>query len=125
MFVQLDGNTNTFCDGDHVEGGHDHAVKGVVTQGIGPMLLPDQVEVRVSWNDGTEEKSESPRPMTGDALREIAAWFDTYDAMAESFLNLLVQSGRAEEAETVGARHAAAGKEVQDDLRRWAAEVDG
>jgi hypothetical protein len=56
-------------------------------------------------------------PMTGAKLRLIAAWLDTYDNMAQEYLRA---SGVSEAIVESTVR----GTEVQDDLRRWADELD-
>lgn len=67
--------------------------------------------------------------MTPHALREIAGWLDTYDAMAQLWLrgippvnnhwSMEVMQLQLDEAlEIVGSR------EIQKDLRRWADEME-
>lgn len=63
-------------------------------------------------------------PLCGAALRETADWLDTYDDLAASYFDLLEQLGRATPDELASVRAAAAGKEQQADLRRWADELD-
>lgn len=62
-----------------------------------------------------------PEGMTAEKLREIANWLDTYDRLAEQYLDLLEGAGFPGTGEAL---IAVQGKEVQDDLRRWADEVD-
>ncbi len=62
-----------------------------------------------------------PAGMTSEKLREIANWLDTYDLLAEKYLDLLEQAGVTG---TYKALVACRGKEVQDDLRNWADDID-
>ena len=62
--------------------------------------------------------------LCGDALRETADWLDTYDELALTHFALLEEIGIYTTEELASVRAAASGKEQQDDLRRWAAELD-
>jgi hypothetical protein len=66
-----------------------------------------------------------PEGMTADALRNMARWFDLYDEMADAYFSALVKGGVATEADVVKSRAAVHGREIQDDLLRWAALIDG
>lgn len=61
--------------------------------------------------------------MTPTALRNIADWLDTYDDLAAAYFDLLVDTGTPAD-DLVRVRAATSGKEVQDDLRRWADELE-
>lgn len=61
-----------------------------------------------------------PADLTPEALLSIAGWLDTYDRLAISYFDALERGGHDVSDEV---RQAAAGKEVQDDLRRWATEI--
>lgn len=61
---------------------------------------------------------------TAERLRRVAAWLDTYDALAASYFDLLERDGLAVPEELVDVRAAASGKEVQSDLRRWADAIE-
>lgn len=65
-----------------------------------------------------------PEGMTAEKLRAIAHWLDLHDQLAVEFLTLM------EKSPVVGGLATAAKAdvrptEVQDDLRRWAALIDG
>lgn len=62
------------------------------------------------------------RELTPDSLREIADWFDTYDRLAEVYFDLLDQLGGYKP--TAEARMICDSTEIQDDLRRWATEME-
>jgi len=64
-----------------------------------------------------------PEGMTAEKLYMIADWFDTYDKVAELWLNALVENGVAPER-VEPARKASQGKELQTDLRWWAAQLE-
>lgn len=66
-----------------------------------------------------------PEGMTAEKLRNIADWLDTYDAVALSYFDLHEMFLETPAEELVEVRAAAAGTEVQDDLRRWADQIDG
>lgn len=63
-------------------------------------------------------------PLCGDALRETADWLDTYDELAQSYFDLLERLGLRSAGELATVRGAASGTEQQNDLRRWADELD-
>lgn len=63
-----------------------------------------------------------PDGMTAWKLREIANWLDTYDQMAEQYINLMCLDKSPVEVDELLA--AVRGKEVQDDLRAWADAID-
>jgi hypothetical protein len=69
-----------------------------------------------------------PEGMTAEKLRTIAGWLDTYDRLAARYVDLievLVEKGLTTvNADYEAALRVAAGKEVQDDLRRWADAID-
>lgn len=58
--------------------------------------------------------------MTGEKLRSIASWLDTYDAIVEQVI-ITVEGGIDLDGKKLTAVR---GKDVQDDLRRWADELD-
>lgn len=62
--------------------------------------------------------------LCGEALRETADWLDTYDQLALTHFALLESLGCSTPEELASVRAAASGTEQQDDLRRWAAELD-
>ncbi len=65
---------------------------------------------------------ELPEGLTPTVLRQLASWFDTYDRMAESYIAMtrdLVSAERVEELLKI-----VRGKGVQDDLRRWADDIE-
>lgn len=68
--------------------------------------------------------TEQPRELTPDNLRIIADWLDTYDKMAILYLD----TDEAKRSYTPEQREKAlatcAGKQIQDDLRRWADDID-
>lgn len=69
------------------------------------------------------------RPVSdGDQLREAAAWLDTLDLMAREFFNLLQRSAGSMPEEmrlkAVSLIPSVSSTEVQDDLRRIAADLD-
>jgi hypothetical protein len=61
-----------------------------------------------------------PEGMTAEKLRTLAEWFDTYDAIIEQVIFTL----DGEEATDGKALVAVRGKDVQEDLRRWADDID-
>lgn len=70
------------------------------------------------------EDSRVPEGMTPEALRTIADWLDTYDRMGEAFADACERSGIGTPKTVIAVRAAVTGTEVQDDLRRWADELD-
>ena len=68
--------------------------------------------------DAAEPPSINPlSDMTGDKLRAVAHWLDAYDAMAIQYL-----ADKNPEAKVI---EAITGKQIQEDLRRWAGVLDG
>ena len=63
-------------------------------------------------------------PLTPGALRTIANWLDTYDQMAERYWQILEANGIGDPEQLAAAREATARKDMQNDLRRWANEMD-
>lgn len=63
-------------------------------------------------------------PISPGALRTIASWLDTYDAMARQYLLLVRDLGFITAEELDGALLATQSNEVQDDLRRWANDME-
>lgn len=74
-----------------------------------------------SFHDQTENGS---RPMTAANLREIAAWVDVLDKIARAYIDLTLSAGIEQRSELLAAMETVSGTEVQDDLRRWADEMD-
>lgn len=70
-----------------------------------------------------------PEGMTAEKLRDIAAWLDTYDKLGEAYvrltqaLNIYIGDDNADAIEEI--LEIIRGKGIQDDLRRWADEIDG
>ncbi len=71
-----------------------------------------------------------PDGMTAEKLRDIADWLDTYDELAQAHI-LLVEALKTRGFfkhvtvdDAAGALEEAAGKAVQNDLRRWADDID-
>ena len=56
--------------------------------------------------------------LTPEVLRNIAAWLNTYDAMAQLLIVQTAPENEQRLQEIVG------GREIQDDLLRWADELD-
>lgn len=65
-----------------------------------------------------------PTDMTSDKLRAIAHWLDLHDQVAERFLLLVADLPGYRDHDVAGAIAAVRGTEVQDDLRRWADEIE-
>jgi hypothetical protein len=81
-----------------------------------------------AWHDGQPDDAPDPvlpEGMTAEKLRYIADWLDIYDRMAVRYIEAIVASGGAAPAEGERAQMVVRSKEVQDDLRRWAAHIDG
>lgn len=66
----------------------------------------------------------TPRDLNSTNLRLIADWLDTYDQLAIAFYDMVDEQGLAAPARLEACRYASGGTEIQDDLRRWAAEMD-
>lgn len=67
----------------------------------------------------------TPKGMTAEKLRDIAAWLTMYDTLAESYIRVtrnLNSNIRTKDVEEMLA--AVRSKDVQKDLRRWADEID-
>jgi hypothetical protein len=62
--------------------------------------------------------------MTSHNLREIAAWMDVHDTIARAYIDLAFGLGMGQHSELAAAMDTLSGTEVQDDLRRWADEMD-
>lgn len=81
-------------------------------------------------DDIDEDAIEPGGPITADKLRTIANWLDTYDKLAITFFDLLGDltiKGHIPEMELKAledAREVAEGKSIQNDLRRWADELE-
>lgn len=60
-------------------------------------------------------------PLTGDALRVVANWLDTYNSLAQSYFTMLEKLYGWDVADV---RAISASDEIQIDLRRWAEELD-
>lgn len=58
--------------------------------------------------------------MTSEKLRAVASWLDTYDAIVERVVFAIGGEDVLDGERLVAIR----GKEVQDDLRRWADDID-
>lgn len=71
----------------------------------------------------------TPRGMTAEKLRAIADWLDTYDLMAEQYIGIvetlvrqgLLHSSAVEHQEVLAVVRSS---EIQDELRRWALDLD-
>lgn len=61
-----------------------------------------------------------PEGMTAEKLREIANWLDTYDKIIERVIFTMGGDDVLDGEALIAVR----GKEVQEDLRRWADEID-
>ena len=63
-------------------------------------------------------------PMTAEKLREIANWLDLYDRIAARYLDILGDEGVVDPESLERARDVVASDEIQQDLRRWADELE-
>ena len=67
------------------------------------------------------EPAKPEKPVTvADAMRAIADWLDTYDRMAELFVQMRSSKYPVSEETQTKALEAVRGKDVQKDLRDWA-----
>lgn len=65
-----------------------------------------------------------PKGMTPEKLRTLADWLDIYDRMGQVFVDAVERGGDVIPDEVAEARGIVGGTEVQDDLRRWADEIE-
>ena len=63
-------------------------------------------------------------PLTPGALRTVASWLDLYDEMAGRYCDLLEAAGLEDPERLQRVRAATSSTEMQDDLRRWADEME-
>lgn len=65
-----------------------------------------------------------PEGMTAEKLRAVADWLDIYDRMGESYLYHIEHSGWSSTEDLAEVRLTISSKEVQEDLLRWADEIE-
>lgn len=63
-------------------------------------------------------------PMTPAHLRRVAEWLDTYDIVAEAYIERRRLDGNVDNEELNKLREEVRGNDVQRDLRRWAEELE-
>jgi hypothetical protein len=63
-----------------------------------------------------------PEGLTSTKLRQLANWFDTYDRMAEKYIE--ATSDQFDPLRIAELLAIVRGDGVQDDLRRWADDLD-
>lgn len=61
-----------------------------------------------------------------ESLRHIVDWLDIYDEMASQYYTLLVMIGihTDDDPYIIACRKSAASSDIQDDIRRWADEME-
>lgn len=67
---------------------------------------------------------EPGEPISPGALRTIANWLDTYDRLALTYFSILEEVRVVTTEQLEGARETVNAKTIQNDLRRWADEME-
>lgn len=65
-----------------------------------------------------------PKGMTPQKLRDIACWLDVYDRLAATFVDNVEHAGWESTEDLAEIRLTINSKEVQDELRQWASDLD-
>lgn len=65
-----------------------------------------------------------PEGMTPDKLRTLASWFDTYDRLAVVHFTMCINLKLMPPEDYIAVQKIVRGSGVQEDLRRWASEIE-
>lgn len=66
-----------------------------------------------------------PAGMTADKLRYIADWLDLFEQITLNYIEACERSNVGDPGQAEKARESLRSKQVQTDLRQWAAQIDG
>lgn len=75
------------------------------------------------WKHGYEARA-LPEDMTSGKLEKLASVLDTYEPLLLQYFDHLLRMGRIMPHEHAHAKKILTGTQAQDDLRRWAEEID-